>query len=186
MVWQALVDRGFSTVSPAGSRSWVESQAEEGVLRFCTSIDCVCWRRNMFTYTLPTVVVGSDRDYINMGGNWQWLNWGENEKRLTIDWKKKSRKDWITISFTWSVRHLDCFKSYISCWPLYNQQLYFSSLSLTEIRSVKELPPGKMSHVQSSPLWKPVFKHGLHESKDVGTLANQVWPVVFIVVVDYM
>ncbi|XP_036379295.1 zinc finger ZZ-type and EF-hand domain-containing protein 1 isoform X2 [Megalops cyprinoides] len=30
-----------------------------------------------------------------------------------------------------------------------------------EIRSVKELPPGKMSHVLASPLWKPVFRQGL-------------------------
>ncbi|XP_066551309.1 zinc finger ZZ-type and EF-hand domain-containing protein 1 isoform X2 [Amia ocellicauda] len=30
-----------------------------------------------------------------------------------------------------------------------------------EIRSVKELPAGKMIHVLSSPLWKPVFRHGL-------------------------
>ncbi|CAL8266701.1 unnamed protein product [Merluccius merluccius] len=30
-----------------------------------------------------------------------------------------------------------------------------------EIRSVKELPPGKMAHVQSSPLWKPILRHGV-------------------------
>ncbi|KAM6970616.1 zinc finger ZZ-type and EF-hand domain-containing protein 1 [Aplochiton taeniatus] len=30
-----------------------------------------------------------------------------------------------------------------------------------ELRSIKELPAGKVSHVQSSPLWKPVFRHGL-------------------------
>uniref|UniRef100_A0A8C5F7L2 Zinc finger ZZ-type and EF-hand domain containing 1 n=1 Tax=Gadus morhua TaxID=8049 RepID=A0A8C5F7L2_GADMO len=29
-----------------------------------------------------------------------------------------------------------------------------------EIRSVKELPPGRMAHVQSSPLWKPILRHG--------------------------
>ncbi|XP_074528100.1 zinc finger ZZ-type and EF-hand domain-containing protein 1 [Halichoeres trimaculatus] len=35
-----------------------------------------------------------------------------------------------------------------------------------EIRSVKELPPGKMSHVQSSPLWKPILRHGLCETRE--------------------
>uniref|UniRef100_A0A3Q2PLQ1 Zinc finger ZZ-type and EF-hand domain containing 1 n=1 Tax=Fundulus heteroclitus TaxID=8078 RepID=A0A3Q2PLQ1_FUNHE len=35
------------------------------------------------------------------------------------------------------------------------------------IRSVKELPPGKLSHVQASPLWKPILRHGL---KDPATL----------------
>ncbi|XP_061557820.1 zinc finger ZZ-type and EF-hand domain-containing protein 1 isoform X2 [Phycodurus eques] len=34
-----------------------------------------------------------------------------------------------------------------------------------EIRSVKELPPWKVSHVQSSPLWKPILRHGLCESR---------------------
>ncbi|XP_034034875.1 zinc finger ZZ-type and EF-hand domain-containing protein 1 [Thalassophryne amazonica] len=36
-----------------------------------------------------------------------------------------------------------------------------------EIRIVKELPPGKMSHVQSSPLWRPILRHGLCERLDV-------------------
>ncbi|XP_077447834.1 zinc finger ZZ-type and EF-hand domain-containing protein 1 [Stigmatopora argus] len=35
-----------------------------------------------------------------------------------------------------------------------------------EIRSVKELPPWKVSHVQSSPLWKPILRHGLCETRD--------------------
>ncbi|KAK5859119.1 hypothetical protein PBY51_003209 [Eleginops maclovinus] len=35
-----------------------------------------------------------------------------------------------------------------------------------EIRTVKELPPGKMSHVQSSPLWKPILRHGLCETRE--------------------
>ncbi|KAM3601090.1 uncharacterized protein V6R79_007539 [Siganus canaliculatus] len=35
-----------------------------------------------------------------------------------------------------------------------------------EIRTVKELPPGKMSHVQSSPLWKPILRHGLSETRE--------------------
>ncbi|XP_054611299.1 zinc finger ZZ-type and EF-hand domain-containing protein 1 [Dunckerocampus dactyliophorus] len=35
-----------------------------------------------------------------------------------------------------------------------------------EVRSVKELPPWKVSHVQSSPLWKPILRHGLCESRD--------------------
>ncbi|XP_019750672.1 zinc finger ZZ-type and EF-hand domain-containing protein 1 [Hippocampus comes] len=35
-----------------------------------------------------------------------------------------------------------------------------------EIRSVKELPPWKVSHVQSSPLWKPILRHGFCESRD--------------------
>ncbi|KAJ0004268.1 hypothetical protein NQD34_010482 [Periophthalmus magnuspinnatus] len=34
-----------------------------------------------------------------------------------------------------------------------------------EIRSIKELSPGKVSHVQSSPLWKPILRHGLCETK---------------------
>ncbi|XP_056909607.1 zinc finger ZZ-type and EF-hand domain-containing protein 1 [Takifugu flavidus] len=34
-----------------------------------------------------------------------------------------------------------------------------------EMHTVKELPPGKMSHVQSSPLWKPILRHGLCETK---------------------
>uniref|UniRef100_A0A3B4AK77 Uncharacterized protein n=1 Tax=Periophthalmus magnuspinnatus TaxID=409849 RepID=A0A3B4AK77_9GOBI len=36
-----------------------------------------------------------------------------------------------------------------------------------EIRSIKELSPGKVSHVQSSPLWKPILRHGLCETKCV-------------------
>ncbi|MEQ2158828.1 hypothetical protein GOODEAATRI_016233 [Goodea atripinnis] len=35
-----------------------------------------------------------------------------------------------------------------------------------EIRSVKELQPGKMSHVQASPLWKPILRHGLCETRE--------------------
>ncbi|XP_010745158.2 zinc finger ZZ-type and EF-hand domain-containing protein 1 isoform X1 [Larimichthys crocea] len=35
-----------------------------------------------------------------------------------------------------------------------------------EIRTVKELPAGKMSHVQSSPLWKPILRHGLCETRE--------------------
>ncbi|XP_028276707.1 zinc finger ZZ-type and EF-hand domain-containing protein 1 [Parambassis ranga] len=35
-----------------------------------------------------------------------------------------------------------------------------------EIRSVKELPAGKMSHVQTSPLWKPILRHGLCEARE--------------------
>ncbi|XP_036975972.1 zinc finger ZZ-type and EF-hand domain-containing protein 1 isoform X2 [Acanthopagrus latus] len=35
-----------------------------------------------------------------------------------------------------------------------------------EIRTVKDLPQGKMSHVQSSPLWKPILRHGLCETKE--------------------
>uniref|UniRef100_A0A8C2ZSW0 Zinc finger ZZ-type and EF-hand domain containing 1 n=1 Tax=Cyclopterus lumpus TaxID=8103 RepID=A0A8C2ZSW0_CYCLU len=35
-----------------------------------------------------------------------------------------------------------------------------------EIRTVKDLPPGKMSHVQSSPLWKPILRHGLCETRE--------------------
>uniref|UniRef100_A0A3B4AK68 Uncharacterized protein n=1 Tax=Periophthalmus magnuspinnatus TaxID=409849 RepID=A0A3B4AK68_9GOBI len=30
---------------------------------------------------------------------------------------------------------------------------------------IKELSPGKVSHVQSSPLWKPILRHGLCETK---------------------
>uniref|UniRef100_A0A4W6EG63 Zinc finger ZZ-type and EF-hand domain containing 1 n=1 Tax=Lates calcarifer TaxID=8187 RepID=A0A4W6EG63_LATCA len=35
-----------------------------------------------------------------------------------------------------------------------------------EIHTVKELPAGKMSHVQSSPLWKPILRHGLCETRE--------------------
>ncbi|XP_041807765.1 zinc finger ZZ-type and EF-hand domain-containing protein 1 [Chelmon rostratus] len=35
-----------------------------------------------------------------------------------------------------------------------------------EVRTVKELPAGKMSHVQSSPLWKPILRHGLCETRE--------------------
>ncbi|XP_026036910.1 zinc finger ZZ-type and EF-hand domain-containing protein 1 isoform X2 [Astatotilapia calliptera] len=35
-----------------------------------------------------------------------------------------------------------------------------------EVRSVKELPSGKMSHVQSSPLWKPILRHGLCDKRE--------------------
>ncbi|XP_023145659.2 zinc finger ZZ-type and EF-hand domain-containing protein 1 [Amphiprion ocellaris] len=38
--------------------------------------------------------------------------------------------------------------------------------STHEIRTVKELPPGKMSHVQSSLLWKPILRHGLCETRE--------------------
>uniref|UniRef100_A0A667ZH12 Zinc finger ZZ-type and EF-hand domain containing 1 n=1 Tax=Myripristis murdjan TaxID=586833 RepID=A0A667ZH12_9TELE len=31
------------------------------------------------------------------------------------------------------------------------------------LKSLYELPPGKMSHVQSSPLWKPILRHGCSE-----------------------
>lgn len=34
-----------------------------------------------------------------------------------------------------------------------------------EMRTVKELTPGKMSHVQNSALWKPILRHGLCETK---------------------
>lgn len=39
-------------------------------------------------------------------------------------------------------------------------------LCIAETRTVKELPPGKMSHVQSSPLWKPILRHGLCEARE--------------------
>ncbi|KAF3706699.1 Zinc finger ZZ-type and EF-hand domain-containing protein 1 [Channa argus] len=39
-------------------------------------------------------------------------------------------------------------------------------LSVPEIHSVKELPSAKMSHVQSSPLWKPILRHGLCETRE--------------------
>ncbi|KAM9386110.1 zinc finger ZZ-type and EF-hand domain-containing protein 1 [Pholidichthys leucotaenia] len=35
-----------------------------------------------------------------------------------------------------------------------------------EIRTIKELPAGKVSHVQSSPLWKPILRHGLCETRE--------------------
>uniref|UniRef100_A0A669B698 Zinc finger ZZ-type and EF-hand domain containing 1 n=1 Tax=Oreochromis niloticus TaxID=8128 RepID=A0A669B698_ORENI len=46
-----------------------------------------------------------------------------------------------------------------------------------EVRSVKELPSGKMSHVQSSPLWKPILRHGLCEKREANrtkTITDQV------------
>ncbi|KAM4620940.1 zinc finger ZZ-type and EF-hand domain-containing protein 1 [Polymixia lowei] len=51
-----------------------------------------------------------------------------------------------------------------------------------EIRSMKELPPGKMSHVQSSPLWRPILRHGVCEARDLpqnNTHNNQTktWPL---------
>lgn len=49
--------------------------------------------------------------------------------------------------------------------------------SFLEMRTVKELPPGKMSHVQSSPLWKPILRHGLCETMEISqtkTPSNQV------------
>lgn len=51
-------------------------------------------------------------------------------------------------------------------------------LSTLEIRTVKELPPGKMSHVQSSPLWKPILRHGLCETRESNVTkatSDQVW-----------
>lgn len=39
-------------------------------------------------------------------------------------------------------------------------------MSFLEMRTVKELPPGKVSHVQSSPLWKPILRHGLCEMRE--------------------
>uniref|UniRef100_A0A3B4V2H1 Zinc finger ZZ-type and EF-hand domain containing 1 n=1 Tax=Seriola dumerili TaxID=41447 RepID=A0A3B4V2H1_SERDU len=35
-----------------------------------------------------------------------------------------------------------------------------------ETRTVKELSSGKMSHIQSSPLWKPILRHGLYLSNN--------------------
>uniref|UniRef100_A0A3P8VT83 Zinc finger ZZ-type and EF-hand domain containing 1 n=1 Tax=Cynoglossus semilaevis TaxID=244447 RepID=A0A3P8VT83_CYNSE len=46
-----------------------------------------------------------------------------------------------------------------------------------ETRTIKELPAGKMSHVQSSPLWKPILRHGLCETKETNqtrTTSDQV------------
>uniref|UniRef100_A0A8C5GIX1 Zinc finger, ZZ-type with EF hand domain 1 n=1 Tax=Gouania willdenowi TaxID=441366 RepID=A0A8C5GIX1_GOUWI len=36
-----------------------------------------------------------------------------------------------------------------------------------EVRTVKELPSAEMSHVQSSPLWKPILRHGLCETRQM-------------------
>uniref|UniRef100_A0A1A8QPS9 Zinc finger, ZZ-type with EF hand domain 1 n=4 Tax=Nothobranchiidae TaxID=405002 RepID=A0A1A8QPS9_9TELE len=35
-----------------------------------------------------------------------------------------------------------------------------------EIRTIKKIPPGKVCHVQSSPLWKPILRHGLYEKRE--------------------
>lgn len=50
-------------------------------------------------------------------------------------------------------------------------------MSSSEIRTVKELPPGKVSHVQGSPLWKPILRHGLYEKQEANqtTVQNQVF-----------
>lgn len=50
------------------------------------------------------------------------------------------------------------------CYFWWNIQLiaYFVLLfSSSEVHSVKELPAAVMNHVISSPLWKPLFTHGL-------------------------
>ncbi|XP_029956401.1 zinc finger ZZ-type and EF-hand domain-containing protein 1 [Salarias fasciatus] len=39
-----------------------------------------------------------------------------------------------------------------------------------EIRTVKEVPPAGASHVQSSPLWKPILRHGLCEKREKSRL----------------
>uniref|UniRef100_A0A8D3CTL8 Zinc finger ZZ-type and EF-hand domain containing 1 n=1 Tax=Scophthalmus maximus TaxID=52904 RepID=A0A8D3CTL8_SCOMX len=45
-----------------------------------------------------------------------------------------------------------------------------------EVRTIKELPSGKMSHVQASPLWKPILRHGLCEiTNQTKTPTEQVW-----------
>uniref|UniRef100_A0A3Q3Q0Q2 Zinc finger, ZZ-type with EF hand domain 1 n=1 Tax=Monopterus albus TaxID=43700 RepID=A0A3Q3Q0Q2_MONAL len=41
-----------------------------------------------------------------------------------------------------------------------------------EIRTIKELPSGKMTHVQSSPLWKPILRHGMLLLKGLHHCAN--------------
>lgn len=54
------------------------------------------------------------------------------------------------------------FRSTIIKW---NAEIY-GFVSIPETRSVKELPSGKVSHVQSSPLWKPILRHGLCETRE--------------------
>lgn len=56
-------------------------------------------------------------------------------------------------------------------------------MSSSEIRTVKELPPGKVSHVQSSPLWKPILRHGLFEKREANqtTVQNLVFTEVFLI-----
>uniref|UniRef100_A0A667Z8D2 Zinc finger ZZ-type and EF-hand domain containing 1 n=1 Tax=Myripristis murdjan TaxID=586833 RepID=A0A667Z8D2_9TELE len=41
------------------------------------------------------------------------------------------------------------------------------------LKSLYELPPGKMSHVQSSPLWKPILRHGVCETRDVTCIPDE-------------
>lgn len=58
--------------------------------------------------------------------------------------------------------------TYMITWALcleYRQKCWYLCYC-PEIRTVKELPPGKMSHVQSSPLWKPILRHGLSETRE--------------------
>uniref|UniRef100_A0A8C5C4J4 Zinc finger ZZ-type and EF-hand domain containing 1 n=1 Tax=Gadus morhua TaxID=8049 RepID=A0A8C5C4J4_GADMO len=40
--------------------------------------------------------------------------------------------------------------------------------------TVKELPPGRMAHVQSSPLWKPILRHGACDARDTPTITSPV------------
>uniref|UniRef100_A0A8D3C8S4 Zinc finger ZZ-type and EF-hand domain containing 1 n=1 Tax=Scophthalmus maximus TaxID=52904 RepID=A0A8D3C8S4_SCOMX len=50
-----------------------------------------------------------------------------------------------------------------------------------EVRTIKELPSGKMSHVQASPLWKPILRHGLCEiTNQTKTPTEQVWSRFFL------
>lgn len=61
-------------------------------------------------------------------------------------------------------------------------------LCILEIRTVKELPPGKVSHVQSSPLWKPILRHGLSETRETNqtkTPSDQVCSDVLNPVMDF-
>lgn len=55
--------------------------------------------------------------------------------------------------------------------------MYYCGFLSPEVRSVKELPSGKMSHVQSSPLWKPILRHGLCDKREATrtkTITEQV------------
>uniref|UniRef100_A0A669ETS2 Zinc finger ZZ-type and EF-hand domain containing 1 n=1 Tax=Oreochromis niloticus TaxID=8128 RepID=A0A669ETS2_ORENI len=51
------------------------------------------------------------------------------------------------------------------------------TLALKSPHGETELPSGKMSHVQSSPLWKPILRHGLCEKREANrtkTITDQV------------
>lgn len=75
---------------------------------------------------------------------------------------------------TWHLTGSVWLLQLLQIWPITSSLLLMSNVhdlccflffSVVEMRTVKELTPGKMSHVQNSPLWKPILRHGLYETK---------------------